>query len=203
MTGDHPLTPRTAFTRTPRADLEKIGHLLAAGERPAGKVPPAKSSDPSDTHSPFEVDYEISQAKIADWSRKTLQLRLPLPALGIPEVEESAESVAKPLKLGSPLEVHIRATIELPAGYAPRAPVPVSMSRDFASYHSNYSIRGRAIEAQRDIVFRQREIPQDLLADYSAFTRAARADEAQLVSVESSRAPASRTPAKVKHDSRQ
>jgi len=203
MTGDNALTLRTAFRRTPRANWKQIGQLLAAGDGLAGEVTAAKSSDPSDTHSPFEVDYEISQAKIADWSRKTLQLRLPLPALGIPEVEESAESVAKPLKLGSPLEVHIRATIELPAGYAPRAPVPVSMSRDFASYHSNYSIRGRTIEAQRDIVFRQREIPQDLLADYSAFTRAARADEAQLVSVESSRAPASRTPANAKHDSRQ
>ena len=203
MTGDNALTLRTAFRRTPRANWKQIGQLLAAGDGLAGEVTAAKSSDPSDTHNPFEVDYEISQTKIADWSRKTLQLRLPLPALGIPEIEESAESVAKPLKLGSPLEVHIRATIELPAGYAPRAPVPVSMSRDFASYHSNYSIRGRTIEAQRDIVFRQREIPQDLLADYSAFTRAARADEAQLVSVESSRAPASRTPADAKHDSRQ
>jgi hypothetical protein len=203
MTGDNALTLRTAFRRTPQANWKQLGQLLAAGDGFAGEVTAAKSSDPSDTHSPFEVDYEISQAKFADWSRKTLQLRMPLPALGIPEVEESTGTVAKPLKLGSPLEIHVRARIELPASYAPRAPVPVSMSRDFASYRSNYSVRGSTVEAQRDIVFRQRKIPEDLLPDYGAFARAARADEAQLVSIESSPAPAASTPANVKHDSRQ
>jgi predicted flavoprotein YhiN len=92
----------------------------------------------------------------------------------------------KPLKLGSPLEIHVHATIELPAGYAPRAPVPVSMSRDFATYQSNYSVKGTIVEAKRDLVFRQRGISGDLIADYSAFARAARADEAQLVPVEPS-----------------
>jgi hypothetical protein len=95
----------------------------------------------------------------------------------------------KPLKLGSPLEIHVRATIELPAGYAPRAPVPVSMSRDFATYQSKYSVKGPIVEAQRDLVFREREIPADILDDYRAFTRAARADEAQAVPVELSPSP--------------
>jgi hypothetical protein len=148
-----------------------------------------------ESHKPFEVDYEISQPNFADWSRKTLQLRMPLPALGIPEAEESAGGIARPLKLGSPLEIHVRATIELPAGSVPRAPVPVSMSREFASYRSNYSVKGNTVEAQRDIVLRQREIPAELLTDYSAFARAARADEAQVLSMETLPAPAASAPA--------
>jgi hypothetical protein len=195
MTGDNALALRVGFRRTPQANWKQMGQLLSTRDGFRGEVSEVKSSDPSETHKPFEVDYEISQANFADWSRKTLQLRMPLPALGIPEVEESSESESKPLKLGSPLEVRVRATIELPLGHAPRAPVPVSMSREFASYRSNYSVKGNTVVAQRDLAFHQREIPAALLVDYSAFARAARADEAQLVPVEAAAAPASRAPA--------
>jgi hypothetical protein len=184
MTGDNALTLRSAFRHTPESSWKQLAQLLASGDGFSGEVSAVKSGDPSDTHKPFEVDYEISQASFADWSRKTLQLKLPLPALGIPEPGESPEGQVKPLKLGSPLEIHVHATIELPAGYAPRAPVTISMSREFASYQSNYSVKGNIVEAKRDLVFRQREISEDLIADYSAFTRAARADEAQLVPIE-------------------
>lgn len=201
MTGDNALALRNAFRRTAQANLKDLGRLLSAGDGFAGEVTAVKSSDPLETHKPFEVDYEISQPNFADWSRKTLQLRIPLPALGIPEAEESADSAAKPMKLGSPLEIHVHATVELPAGSVPRAPVPVSMSREFASYRSNYSVKGNTIEAQRDIVLRQREIPAELLADYSAFARATRADEAQLISIEASPTPAASAPADTTRDS--
>jgi transglutaminase-like putative cysteine protease len=184
MTGDNALALRIGFRGTPRTDWKQLGQLLSAGDGFRGEVTDVKSSDPLETRKPFEVDYDISQAKYVDWTRKSLQLRMPLPALGIPEAEESAESNAQPLKLGSPLEVHVRATIELPAGYAPRAPVPVSMSRDFARYRSNYSVKGNTVVAQRDIAFLQREIPAALLLDYGAFAHAAQADEAQMVSIE-------------------
>jgi hypothetical protein len=192
MTGDNALALRVGFRRTPQTNWKQMGQLLSAGDGFRGEVSEVRSSDPSETHKPFEVDYQISQANFVDWSRKTLQLRMPLPALGIPELAESSESAAKPLKLGSPLEVHVRATIEIPAGYSPRAPVPTSMSRDFASYRSNYSTKGNTIVAQRDLVFQQREIPVEVLPDYSAFARAARADEAQLVPIEVAKARAPR-----------
>jgi hypothetical protein len=190
MTGDNALGLRVTFRRTPQGDFKRIGQMLSAGDGFLGDVTGVKSSDPADTHKPFEVDYQISQANFADWSRKALQLRLPLPALGIPEIEDATDSPTKGLKLGSPLDVHVRATIELPAGYLPRAPVPVSITRDYAAYHSSYSVNGNTIVAQRDIAFRQREIPVELLPDYSAFVRAARADEAQMVSIEVSGVPA-------------
>ncbi len=184
MTGDNALVLRVGFRATRETDRKRLAQLLSAGDGFRGEVTDVKSSDPFETRKPFEVDYDISQAKFVDWSRKSLQMRLPLPALGIPEVEESAESGAKSLKLGSPLQVHVRATIELPAGYAPRAPVPVSMSRDFAWYRSNYSVKGSTVVAQREIAFLQREIPATLLLDYGAFAHAAHADEAQIVSIE-------------------
>ena len=201
MTGDNALALRMAFRGTPESGWKQLGQLLASGDGFSGEVSGVRSSDPAETHKPFEVDYEISQAGFADRSRQILQMRLPLPPLGIPEVEESAEGSAKPLKLGSPLEIHVRARVELPAGYAPRAPVPVSMSRDFAAYSSDYKVKANILEAQRDIVYRQREIPEDLAADYRAFTRAARADEAQRVTIERPAAPADATPTKPKANS--
>src|SRR5882672_20170 len=203
MTGDNALALRTAFRRTPQQNWKQLGQLLASGDGFAGEVTSVKSSDPLETHKPFEVDYEISQTNFTDLARKTLQLRMPLPALGIPGAEESSENVPTPLKLGSPLEIHVRSAMELPAGYMARAPVPVSISRDFASYRSNYSAKGNTVEAQRDLVFRRREIPEDLLPDYKAFAHAARADEAQLVYIEASPAPKASAPAEPKRDSPQ
>ena len=133
MTGDNALGLRVTFRRTPQGDFKRIGQMLSAGDGFLGDVTSVKSSDPTETHKPFEVDYQISQTKFADWSRKSLQLRLPLPAMGIPEIEDATDSPSKGLKLGSPLDVHVRATIELPAGYLPRAPVPVSITRDYAN----------------------------------------------------------------------
>jgi hypothetical protein len=186
ITGDNALALRMAFRRTPEADWKRLGQLLAAGDGFTGEISSVKSSAPTDTHKPFEVDYEISQSNFVDWSQKIPQLRLPLPSLRIPEAEETTEGVTKPLKLGWPVEVRVRATIELPAGYAARAPIPIKIARDFASYQSTYSIKGNVVEAQRNIVFRQSEIPEELVPDYRAFVRAAQADEAQLVSIEAS-----------------
>ena len=200
MTGDNALLLRMAFRRTPESGWKQLGQLLASGDGFGGEIHAVKSSDPAETHTPFEVDYEISQTGYADWSRKTLQLRLPLPALGIPEVNQSSDGPAKPLRLGSPLEIHVRGKLELPAGYRPRAPVPVSMSREFASYRSRYSMQANTVEAQRDLVFHEREVSEDLISDYSAFTRATRADEAQMVTIELAAAPLATAPAGRKRD---
>src|SRR5258708_13340618 len=119
MTGDSALTVRMAFRHAPESSWKQLGQLLASGDGFSGEVSAVKSGDPSDTHKPFEVDYEISQASFADWSRKILQLRLPLPALGIPESQEAPGAQVKPLKLGSPLEIHVHAPTHLPPAYAP------------------------------------------------------------------------------------
>jgi hypothetical protein len=193
ISGDNALALRVTFRRTPQTEFKKIGQMLSQGDGFLGDVTDVKSSDPTETHKPFQVDYQISQANFVDWSQKILRLRLPLPALGIPETDPSVDGPSKPLKLGSPLEVHVRATIELPPGYAPRAPVPVTITRDYATYRSTYSANANTIVAHRDIAFLRREIPVDLLPDYGAFVRAARADEAQMVSVDVS--PASRSTA--------
>jgi hypothetical protein len=184
MTGDSELALRIAFRNTPKADWTQLGQLLAANDGFRGQVTGVKSSDPLDTHIPFEVNYQISQSNFLDVSRKTLQLRMPLPALGIPEDAEPAGHAIQPLKLGSPLEVRIRASVEIPAKYSPRAPVPTSVSRDYAAYRSTYSVKGHEVIATRNIEFRQRQIPAALLADYNAFAHAVRADEAQGISLE-------------------
>jgi hypothetical protein len=198
MAGDNELALRIAFRNTPQENWTQIGQLLAAGDGFRGQVTGVKSSDPLDTHTPLEVDYQISQSNFLDVSRKKLQLRMPLPALGIPESAETAGHDIQPLKLGSPLEVHIRATVEIPAKYSPRAPVPTSVSRDYAAYHSNYSVKSHEVTATRDIEFRQRQIPAALLADYNAFAHAVRADESQSISLETVTTPAPSVPEKTK-----
>ena len=195
MTGDSELALRVAFRHTPQSNWTQLGQLLAAGDGFRGEVTGVNSSDPLDTHKPFEVDYQIAQPNFLDVSRKRVQLRMPLPALGIPGSTELEETDSKPLNLGSPLEVHIRAALELPAGYSSRVPVSTSVSREYAAYHANYTVKGDMVTATRDLVFLQRQIPAGLSADYNAFAHAVRADEAQGISLEVSVAPDPTIPA--------
>jgi hypothetical protein len=189
MTGDNALTLRMAFHRTSPTDWKQLGQLLSLNDGFRGEVTNVSASDPAQTRKPFEVDYEITQAKFLDWSRKDPELILPLPSIGIPAVPDRAAGGIGALQLGSPLEVDVRASIELPPGSGLHLPVPVNIARDYATYRSSYSSRGDLVTAVRHVVFIHREIPPELLADYLAFARALRMDEAQNVAVETKALP--------------
>jgi hypothetical protein len=191
------LALRVAFRHSPQTNWTQLGQLLAAGDGFRGEVTGVKSSDPLETHKPFEVDYQISQANFLDVSKKQVQLKMPLPALGIPDSTE-AENESKSLKLGPPLEVRIRAEVQLPAGYTASTPASTSVARDYASYHANYEVQGDRITATRDLTFVQSRISAASLTDYSAFAHAVRADEAQGISLEAATEPGAGAPAKEK-----
>jgi transglutaminase-like putative cysteine protease len=189
MTGDNALTLRMAFHRTPRTEWKQLGQLLSLNDGFRGEVTDVQVSDPAHTRKPFEVDYEITQAKFLDWSQKDPELILPLPSIGIPAVPDGAVGRAETLQLGSPLEVDASASIELPPGSRLRLPVPVNVARDYAAYRSSYSSRGNLVTADRHIVFLHRNIPPASLTDYLAFARALHMDEAQSVAVETTVEP--------------
>lgn len=189
MTGDNALALRMAFHKTPRSGWQQLGQLLSLNDGFRGKVTDVKPSDPEKTRKPFEIDYEIKQAKFLDWSRKNAELILPLPAIGMPEAPEGTGAEDRTIPLGSPLEVDARARIELPPGSEVRLPVPINVTRDYATYRSRYSEQGSVVTGERHIAFIQREITPELLPDYLAFARAVRLDESQGIAVTASAHP--------------
>jgi hypothetical protein len=186
MRGDNELLLRVAFHQSPKEKWSEVAQLLALSDGFRGKVSNVTTSDPYATHDPFTVEYEITQPKFVDWSKKTLRVPALLPLLGLPDppAKPAPGAAAAPIDLGTPLDVEVSATVHLPAGTTAQVPTGTSLQRDFATYTSQYSAKDATLTASRHLNFILKEIPADRTADYNAFLRAVQNDESQVFTLE-------------------
>jgi hypothetical protein len=181
MRGDNELLLRVAFHQSPKDKWKDLAQLLSLSDGFRGQVTSVNASDPYATREPFAVDYEITQAKFVDWSKKPMRMPALLPQLGLPDppAKPAADAATAPIELGTPLEVDTKMTLRLPPGTDVAAPTGTSVQRDYATFASQYSIKGLTVTASRHINFLLREVPADRAADYNAFLRAVLGDQAQ------------------------
>jgi hypothetical protein len=184
--GENELLLRVAFHQTPKESWKNVAQLLALSDGFRGQITNVTTSDPYATHDPFTVEYEITQPKFVDWSKKPLRIPALLPMLGIPDppAKPAAGSAPKLIDLGTPLDVEVTATLHLPNGTVAQVPAGTSVARNFATYTSQYSAKDGTITASRHLNFILREIPADQAADYNAFLRTVQNDESQAFTLE-------------------
>lgn len=186
LRGDNELVLREAFHRSPKEKWKEVAQLLSITDGFRGQVTSVNASDPYATKEPFKVEYELSQPKFVDWSKKAVRIPALLPQLGLPDApaKPAGRAATAPIELGTPLEVETQMTLHLPAGTMAQTPTGTSVERDYATYASQYSARDSTITASRHIHFLLRQIPGARAADYNAFLRAVQSDEAQDFSLE-------------------
>jgi tetratricopeptide (TPR) repeat protein len=196
--GDAELYYRIIFRRTPRSDWKRLGRVLAAtiGD-PNAEVTDINPSDVAALEKPFEVNFNFSEDSFLDWSTKKANLDLPLPSLHLADIDEET---VKPIKLGVPMDLTYSLKLVLPSKYSARAPLPVALNRDYATYASKYQFDGNTLTAVRTLHLRQREIPSARAQDWIAFASAEQADEAQTLAVETDVAGTPAIPDSVKVD---
>jgi len=195
MHGENELLLRVAFHRTPEEKWKEVAQLLALSDGFRGQITNAIASDPYATKEPFTVEYEISQPKFVDWSKKPVRIPAILPLVGLPDppAKVAASTAPSPIDLGTPLDVEAHVTLHLPAGTTSTAPTGTSVERDYATFSSSYSAQAATISASRHLHFLLREIPAARAADYNAFLRAVQNDEAQEFTLERSETPSPKT----------
>jgi len=180
MRGDNELLLRVAFHQAPREKWNEVAQLLALSDGFRGKITSVSASDPYATKEPFTVEYEITQPKFVDWSKKPVRIPALLPQLGLPDLPGKTASVAPTsIDLGTPLDVETHVTLHLPVGTVAHTPTGTSVQRDYATFESKYEMSGGAVAAARHLNFLLREISADRAVDYSAFIRVVQSDEAQ------------------------
>jgi len=185
LRGDNELLLRVAFHQTAKEKWEDVAGLLALSDGFRGQVTSVNVSDPMETKDPFTVEYEITQAKFVDWSKKTVRIPALLPQIGLPDLpaKTDAGESAHVIELGTPLDVDTRMTLRLPAGAKVEAPAGTSVTRDYATFSSKYSTAAGTVTASRRVNFVMREIPGDRAIDYNAFVRAVLSDQAQMITL--------------------
>jgi Flp pilus assembly protein TadD/transglutaminase-like putative cysteine protease len=180
MRGDMELLMRTVFRRTPEARWKDVLEQLNAGLGIGGDVSDWKVSDPSATRRPFEFEYQVSKVNYVDWTKKEFALRLPVSDFELPARNDSKT----PIELGSPVQAQYSLHLELGPGYKARAPMPVSVSRDYGEYRAAYKLDGNVFSAKRELTLRTRTLPAERTGDYSAFRRVVVADGEQALALD-------------------
>lgn len=180
MRGDVELLMRTIFRRAPAAQwknvLQKMNEAMGLG----GEVSEVKVSDPVATREPFVVEYQVATPNFIEWTKKKVDLKLPLSNASFSPPEDGKSEI----ELGSPSEFQYRLRLELGPGYQARAPVPVSVSRDYGEYRGSYKIEGNVFTAERTLKLRARTLPADRSGDYAAFRRVVVADDEQTLALD-------------------
>jgi len=202
MRGQNELLLRLAFHQSPREKWSEVAQLLALSDGFRGKITNVTASDPYSTRKPFIVEYEITQPKFVDWSKKPVRVPALLPQVGLPDPPGKAASgtASSTIDLGTPLDVETHLTLHLPEGTAVRTPTGTSVERDYATFASRYQASGGSITASRHLNFLLRQIPTDRAADYNAFVRAVQSDEAQEFTLERAGADSSKQAASAASD---
>ena len=197
LRGDNEYALRVAFRRTPQTQWKELGQTIAALDGIKGEITKVKPSDPSNTEKPFELDLDFAQANYLDWSSKKSKVGVPLLAIGLPDANEDSTD---PIHLGSPLDVTMDLKMTLPENFSARAPVAVSVERDYADFKSTYRFENHVLTAQRSLNFKMRELSAARVSDYLAFSRAVESDETQQLVVENSTTGAPTIPTTVSAD---
>ena len=185
MRGDNELQLRVAFHQTPKEKWKDVANLLALADGFRGQVTNVVASDPLATKDPFTVEYELTQPKFVDWSKKPVRIPALLPQIGLPDAPPPAEpgKPAPKIELGTPLDVQTMMTLHLPEGTTLQTPAGAAVERDYATFASKYSSAQNSVTASRHLNFLKREIPGDRAADYNAFLHAVQNDQAQTIAL--------------------
>jgi hypothetical protein len=186
MRGDNELLLRVAFHQSPKEKWKDVAQLLALSDGFRGKITNVTASDPYATKAPFTVEYEITQPKFVDWSKKPVRIPALLPQLGLPDppVKPASGAATSAIDLGTPLDVETHLTLHLPARTTAGIPTGTSVERDYATFASKYEASAGTITAERHLNFLLREISAGRATDYNAFVRAVQNDEAQEFTLE-------------------
>jgi hypothetical protein len=181
MRGDNELLLRVAFHQSPKEKWNEVAQLLALSDGFRGKITSVTASDPYATKTPFTVEYQITQPKFVDWSKKPVRIPALLPQLALPDppAKPASGAATTAIELGTPLDVETHLTLHLPAGTVVRTPTATSVVRDYATFASQYQATAGTVTASRHLNFLSRQVPADRAADYNAFLRAIQNDESQ------------------------
>jgi tetratricopeptide (TPR) repeat protein len=184
ISGDSEIRMRQVFRNAASAQWQQIVEGMSSMEGLGKDVSEVKVSDPAATREPFKLSYRVVKANYLDQSKKKVELKLPLPILGLATADPDDANNPDPIKLGPENSRDYNIRLEFPAKYTVRALLPFSLTRDYGNYEAVYKLEGNIFTAERKLRVSQGELPSSRVQDYLAFRRSVVADLAQQLSLE-------------------
>jgi tetratricopeptide (TPR) repeat protein len=187
-TGDSAVVIRIALRQIPqnywKQMAESITRLVSG--LPNAEVKEFRFKDVDNLEEPLNMEAQFSAPNFLDLTKKSAEFDLSSRAVEIPGVDEPEAGSKEPLKIGGPLEESERWKLELPDQLTATLPVDVQLTRDYADYHSTYSLANHLFTFERHLTVKGPKISVSRFADFAAFRTAALADQGQKLSFENS-----------------
>jgi len=195
--GDSEMLLRFAMRRMPSSHWKDIfQYVLEHSGMRGADITNLKSTDPSATDDPLQVDFDLKVNNYLDWSAAESKLTLPLSMIGMPDEGDDGDATStEPIKFGAAQLVEEDQKLTFPAKYKLHPPIGVDVKRDYAEYHSTYKLDGDVFSSKRTLDLLVGEIPRDRAEDYTAFRRVVIADQAQQLTIDNPQPGAADAPA--------
>ena len=183
MRGDREVGFRFALRQMPANHWKELfGNMLQRAGMKGAEISNLQVSDPSDADNPLRISLDASASNFFDWSAPESKVKMPFMQMslgGEPGVDEDEKTPERVIKLGAPSDTQVEFRLKVPGKFTIHAPIGVDLHRDYAEYHSSYKVEGDQLTCIRDLKQLARELPYERSQDYTAFQRAAAADQAQ------------------------
>ena len=182
--GDDEVLLRVALFASPAGQQKQFAEAIHDSLGLPGEVEDFEIGEPTATEDPFKMHYSLASAGELKPLKGLQKLAVVLPDLVLPkEPEELSEGEDTFLQLNLPDRWQSRSSVKLPAGFSAKAPTPVRLTREFATYESDYEIDGRLLRTERMLVWIQHPLPASRLRDYITFRNGIQSDLDQSFSV--------------------
>lgn len=166
---------RGVLRRVPATRWDALAKRLG-DQVPGGGTGSNLSTSPIEAiRDPFSISYDLRRSASENWNAGIATYQVPLPKVDL----EDAEAADDTIKLEANAEETREASLELPARMSVKLPLPVSITRDFASYQSTYLTIRDTVRISRVLRFLVDAIPPRRLPEWEAFKRTIRDDETQ------------------------
>jgi tetratricopeptide (TPR) repeat protein len=198
LRGDTEIIARQVFRSTSNTQWQQIMEGESSSLGLGKDVTEIKFSDTQATREPFKYSYHASKPGYLDWLKAKIDLKLPLPAIGLPVVDPATQDDPEAVKFVAPSLYDLSLRLEFPAKYTVRTPVPVSVKRDYGEYEATYRLDGSVFTAERKLTLSQRELSSARAQDYIAFRQTVLNDLGQQLSLETTVSSAPSVPSNMK-----
>lgn len=167
LRGDQELLYRIAFRQAGEAQWKDVMQKISQSMGYAGTVSDVTVSPPDKIDDDFQFGYSYNRKEIGDWPNR--RVPAPLPFLSLIAIPDGP--LAKPFKLGSPVELTFKCAVKLPQNSHPVLPVPINLHEDFADYTSTCLFTDGVLRCERHFTGKKRELAPERADAYRNFQK--------------------------------
>src|ERR1700722_18980170 len=141
-----------------------------------GQISNVRISNPTATHEPFTMSFQIRQPSTVIEAGTRCTLELPLLNFRMTSADDENGELNRPeaerLRVGPPGRYLLKIKLDLAKGSKPILPPQISLERNYGTYHASSKFEGASLTEERRLIIIKDDVPAALTNEYRSFGQA-------------------------------